>query len=93
MRSAQYDHRFEAQLQSFQPDFWRHDEFMQGVEWVLCRDPMRGFQTAESSSVWVFPAQGNNGVPDCAIYYAFNMNYVFFLSIVATNLADLQDAG
>lgn len=57
-------------------DVRRADEFLEGVETILSRDPESGFRL-EESSVWFIAGH----TVDVALYYTFDENHVYFLSI------------
>jgi hypothetical protein len=54
----------------------RADEFVEGAETVLSRQPESGFQLDESN-VWFIPGH----TVDAALYYTFDEDKVYFLSI------------
>lgn len=68
--------RFQQEMNSIEPDVRRADEFLEGVETILARRPQSGF-ALKGSSVWFVPGH----TVDLSLYYAFDDNHVYFLSI------------
>jgi hypothetical protein len=68
--------RFEEEMALIEPDVQRADEFLEGTETILSRQPWSGYQLDESR-VWFIPGLR----VDLALYYAFDENNVYFLSI------------
>jgi len=67
-----------------EPVVRRADEFMEGAETILARDPEAGFPL-EGSQVWVVCGH----TVDAALYYTFDEDHVYFLSIEKTKLPEL----
>jgi hypothetical protein len=68
--------RFEAELLQIEPNIQRADAFIEGVEWLLCREPQIGTRLGHSH-VYFVPGW----TIDLNVYYTFNDDEVFFLSI------------
>jgi hypothetical protein len=85
IRTIFYDERFERELEYIQPHARRADEFINGAENVLARDPEAGFPLEDNSQVWVICGHTVNAV----LYYTFDENNVYFLSIEKTMLPEL----
>lgn len=83
MRSVQYEPEFESELRAIEADFFRADEFIQGAEWTLSRDPQYGTRIG-SSDVWFLPLARWKNLPAAVIYYTFSDTMVFMLSIQVT---------
>ncbi|MBI1899492.1 MAG: hypothetical protein HYS13_00080 [Planctomycetia bacterium] len=80
-RDIVYEPQFDDELAQIQPDFWRADEAMQGVEHLLGRFPQVGYQV-QDSPVWYFPLLNPvEDFPPVYIFYTFDDKQVFFLSI------------
>jgi len=62
----------------------RADEFVEGAVAILARSPEVGFQL-EESQVWFI---GGHTV-DTALYYTFDEDNVYFLSIERTKMPEL----
>ena len=90
MRSVVYEHAFDEQMRAFQPDFFLYDQFLQGIEWILGREPTYG-TFINDSNVWVLACDGSYGVPNVVIYYTFNANYVYMLGVESTEPVDSDD--
>lgn len=52
------------------------DEFLEGTEDILSRIPEEGYKL-DNSNVWFVPSR----TVDLALYYAFDEDHVYFLSI------------
>ena len=62
-----------------EPEVERSDEFLAGAEWFVAATPGGG-QRFETSSIWTLSFE----IPDgrtATLYYSFDRNYVYFLSI------------
>jgi hypothetical protein len=81
MRTIVRERQFTEQLQKLIPGFQRADDFVAGVEWVLSRDPTRGFQARPNSPVWCVPTANEPDLPPAVISYCFNDTHVYLLSI------------
>jgi hypothetical protein len=68
--------RFEQELAAIESDVKRADEFLEGVENVLCREPQYGHRLG-NSNVYFIPGWSI----DLNVYYTFNDDMVFLLSI------------
>lgn len=67
-----------------EPIVRRADEFMEGAETILSRDPEAGCPL-EGSQVWFICGH----TVDAALYYTFDADHVYFLSIEKTKLPEL----
>ena len=83
-RTIVHTPRFTSELDQILPDAKRADEFVDGVTWVLCRDPLCGKPMAEASSIYFLPMVDLPDHPSLALYYAYNDECVWFISIRAT---------
>jgi len=68
--------RFERELQALEPNVRRADEFLEGVEEILCREPQTGHRLG-NSHVYFLPGW----TIDLNVYYTFTDNEVILLSI------------
>ena len=73
------EHYFTLQLHRIHKDAKRADEFIDGVKWVLARNPIAGFQV--SDSVWFLPMTDAPETVSVNIYYTFNERSVYLLAI------------
>jgi hypothetical protein len=71
--------RFEAELSAIEPDARRADEFVEAAEWALGRDPTQGWLLG--SCVWFLPMSDVPDAPRLDLYYTFDDERVYFLSI------------
>jgi hypothetical protein len=84
IRTIVYDERFVSEMAKIEPNVRRADEFIEGAERILSRDPEAGCQL-EGSQVWIICGH----TVDAAIYYTFDKDNVYFLSIEKTKLPEL----
>ena len=78
---------FEAELATIQPDARRADEFVEGVEWELAREPLIGSEVAPDSPVWFIPMVDVPGEPSVILFYTFDEDRVWLLSIQVAEVA------
>ena len=73
------EHRFEKELRALIRDAIRADEFVEGAEFVLARDPRKGVEIP-GTQIWFMPMAliGNDQI---TLYYTFNETTVWLLSI------------
>jgi hypothetical protein len=84
IRTIVRDERFELEMDYIEPNVRRADEFVEGAETILSRDPEAGCQL-EDSQVWFICGH----TVDAALYYTFDADNVYFLSIEKTRLPEL----
>jgi hypothetical protein len=84
IRTVVFDKQFERGLALIEPHVHRADEFVDGAVRILSRDPESGCPL-EDSQVWFI---GGHTV-DAALYYTFDADHVYFLSIERTKLPEL----
>ena len=84
IRDIVRSHRFELEMDYIEPIVRRADEFMEGAETILARNPEIGCQL-EDSKVWFVCGH----TVDAALYYTFDDNRVYLLSIEKTKLPEL----
>jgi hypothetical protein len=70
---------FERNLLLIEPDVSRSDEFLEGVEWVLARDPDIGLRLTED--VWSLDTSEFALIEPMTVYYTFDDDHVWLLSI------------
>lgn len=81
-RSIEHTEQYEREMQAIMPDARRADEFIEGTVWLLCRRPEYGTPIVAGSSVrFVSVTKEAVDIPPLVLYYTFNENYVYFLSI------------
>jgi hypothetical protein len=75
---------FEQELEFLLPDAREADEFVEGAEFMLARDPRAGDLAANSGAgdleIWLMPMAPIRG-QQVSIYYSFDDENVYFLSI------------
>lgn len=76
LRTIIREPRFEQEMAAIEPNVQRADEFLEGVETILSRDPQYGHRLGDSH-VYFIPGW----TVDLNIYYTFNDDEVFLLSI------------
>ena len=80
MRDVVRSPRFEADMRGISGNAKKADEFLEGVELIISRNPQMGTCVGPASHVWFIPGH----TVDVVIYYAFNDNYVYLLSACKT---------
>jgi len=70
---------FEQELMVLKHDAIRADEFTEGAEFVLSRNPEHGKKVAKN--VWFLPMTQPSEGGSLSLYYTFDEHHVFFLSI------------
>ena len=83
MREIIEEHRFSFELQALIPNAKRADEFIDAAKWVLSRSPTKGRRIG-SLHVWFLPMEEMPGLLPIVLYYAFDDDFVNFLSIQET---------
>ena len=79
-RAIIYESQYLAELEQIQPDFFRADESLAGLLWVLVRDPTQGYQSRTAPDVWYYPLVRGD-FPPVTVFYTFNDERLCFLSI------------
>jgi hypothetical protein len=80
LRRVIREHRFERELRALIGDVISADQFVEGAEWLLVRNPHIGSQIEPNSSVWFLPMAPIEGA-QVSLYYAFDDSTVWLLSI------------
>ena len=81
--------RFERELQKLEEDPRRADEFTEAVEWTLARDPTSGTQIKDVPPIWFIPMVDIPFGSSVAIYYTFDDNRVWLLSILMSHFYEV----
>ena len=76
MREIVRDRRFEKEMSEIEPSVKRSDEFLRGTEEIISKIPEEGHRL-KNSRVWMIPGP----LVDLVLYYTFDKNKVYFLSI------------
>ena len=84
IRTIVKDERFEFEMAKLELHVRRADEFIEGTEIILARNPEAGCPL-EGSQVWFICGH----TVDAALYYTFDSDHVYFLSIEKTKLPEL----
>jgi hypothetical protein len=84
IRTVVFDERFERDLAAIERNVRRADEFVEGAVTILSREPESGC-LLEGSQVWFICGH----TVDAALYYTFDDDHVYFLSIEKTKLPEL----
>jgi len=71
--------RFEQDLAQLEFDAIRADEFTEGAEFVLSRNPEYG--TKITRDVWFLPMWRPGEGKNVNLYYAFDKDHVYFLAL------------
>ena len=84
-REIWHEQQFSRELHDLEASIRRADEFLKGADWILCRYPEAGTKISDSPPVWFLPIVDIPGLPSIAIYYTFDDENVWYLSIQATD--------
>ena len=76
IRTIVREQRFESEMARIELSVRRTDEFLSGAETILARMPESGHRLGDSN-VWFLPGR----TVDIALWYTFDDNYVYLLSI------------
>lgn len=74
---------FEQDLSKLEFDAVRADEFTEGAEFVLSRNPEYGTKIAKN--VWFLPMWRPGEGKSVNLYYAFDSDHVYFLALQAAS--------
>ena len=88
MRGIQREKVFEADAAEIIGSVKRADEFLEATEDALARNPLIGTRLG-LSDVWFLPVVASATVDPVVLYYTFNDQYVYFLSLQRTQLPEL----
>lgn len=81
LRQIIKEKRFERELGRIRTNPRRADDFVEGAEWILSRDPECGSQATEDPPVWFLGIEDESSHMTAGIYYIFNEHCVWLLSI------------
>ncbi len=81
-RDVIHTERYEKELRAVYKDVKRADEFIRGTEWEICRYPESGEQ---HGNVWGKPITDLPDQPPLVLYYTFNDNFIWLMSIKKFN--------
>lgn len=82
LRDIVEENSFSEQLAALEDNAKRADELIQGVGWILARNPRMGWQVSPESKVWmIFSNSDFADIDDLTIYYTFNAEHVYLLAI------------
>lgn len=81
MRTCCWEHRFEEELKQIEPNSKRADDLISGIDWVLARNPEEG-NNINGSVVWQIVSRDIPKRRHLVIFYTFNDENVFFLSVI-----------
>ena len=67
----------------------RADEFTEAVEWTLARGPTSGTQIKDNPPIWFIPMVDSIDNSTVAIFYTFDDEKVWLLSILKSHLHEI----
>jgi hypothetical protein len=87
LRKIVKTHRFEHELRDLIADAKAADEFVEAAEWTLPRNPKIGslITTAPDPPVWFLPVIDEDRITPIVLYYTFDDEVIYFLSIRRTS--------
>jgi hypothetical protein len=77
------EHGFAAELKAIAKGARQADEFIDAAKWVLCREPLSGTRIGKTS-VYFLPYAGTKPTDAVVLYYTFDEDNVYLLSIRKT---------
>jgi hypothetical protein len=75
--------RFVEELKAIHRDARRADDFVDGARWALGRDPSVGTHIGKGH-VWILPIAEFESADPVALFYTFDDDHVYLLSIRKT---------
>jgi hypothetical protein len=75
--------RFVAELKAIEHDTRKADEFIDAAKWVLSREPEAGTRIG-NTHVFFLPVANSPVVDQVVLYYTYDSESVYFLSISKT---------
>lgn len=81
--------RFERELREIEENPRRADEFTEAVEWALARDPSSGTQIEDDPPIWFIPMADTLDDSSVAIFYTFDDQVVWLISILKSHLYEI----
>jgi hypothetical protein len=91
LRTVIHEHRFDLELEELVAKVPRVEDFVFGAEWVLARNPFTGTQVRLGSPTWFLPDLEGALSVECVIYYTFDEDTVWLLSIQTTGFHTVDD--
>ena len=85
IRTIVRDPEFEHEMAQLQSSVQRADEFLEGAETILSREPESRCRMEDGSNVWFVSGH----TLDIAIYYTFDADHVYFLSARRVKMPEL----
>lgn len=87
MRKIIKTHRFEHELRDLKADAREADDFIEAAEWALTRNPKIGslVTTAPDTPVWFLPVIDEDRITPVVLFYTFDAETIYFLSIRRTS--------
>jgi len=81
LRTVIHEQEFSSQLEAIEADFWRAEEFLEGLEWILARDPSKGVFLISEPPIRAFYTNLGKGLKRAIVYYTYSDEEVYLLSI------------
>jgi len=78
---ASYEEEFTKELAGIKADIKDADKFMRGIEWQICKNPSGGEKLIGSKKVWSKPFADLPDQSPVVVYYTYDEDVVYFLSI------------
>jgi len=89
LREIIEEFQFTDELRELMPDFVRADEFVEGAKFVLSRNPEYG--SLVGRNVWFLPMWSVEEGRSLSLYYTFDSEHVFLLSIQIATSGESDD--
>jgi hypothetical protein len=85
MRTCCWQPRFAAELKRIEPDARYADEIIEGVDWILARNPTWG-TNIPNTQIWHIVSRDIPKKRNLLIYYTFTDDTVYLLSVLETDI-------
>lgn len=81
LRTVVHEHQFSAELQDLQPNFSRAESFIEGIEWIVARNPEAGIRVHIDPPIRGLYSRLGPGMKPVVVWYTYNAHCVYLLSI------------
>ena len=92
LRTIRESTRFTRERDELNPNVRRMDEILEGICWIIVRDPEQGQQTA-AEGIRAIPTTHLPGAPALVLYYSWDDTYVDLQSIRYADPEAVADEG
>ena len=87
-RGLVLDEQFEAEFKQLEPDDRTRDEILEGIDWVLSREPQKG-SFSEGEGVWIREVCDPKTRRRFWLFYTFTERHVILISIKKPSASEI----